>query len=80
MYTVCVCCRVADLEGEGAAIGDHVILEPLAFSGQVIRRLSSWCIAVPAIAVKANLKALEVLRMRLCYLSDSTECSLYFTA
>ncbi len=39
---------------------DHMIVEPLEFKGLVTRCLSSWCAAVPALDVQANLQTLKV--------------------
>lgn len=49
---------------EGGVV-DHVIVEPLEFSGQVNRSLSSWCVGVPRVDVKANLHAIEVRGLEL---------------
>ncbi len=39
---------------------DHMIIEPLEFRGVVTRSLSSWCVAVPAVDVEANVQTLKV--------------------
>ena len=42
------------------ALVDHMIVKPLAFSGEVDRSLSGWCKAMPAVNVKASLGTMEV--------------------
>lgn len=55
--------RVKCLQDETSPSPDHMIVEPLEFKGQITRSLSSWCSAVPAIDVQANLQTLKVIRV-----------------
>ena len=53
--------RVDDLRGwELVPSCEHVILKPLKFEGHVTRRLSGWCIVIPAVDVGAKLETIEV--------------------
>ena len=69
-------CRVLDHKWAGDFVShdNHVILEPLQFSGQVTRSLSGWCTAIPAVSVVSKLEAVQV-RVGLCvYLKDTIVC------
>ena len=58
--------KVDDLsKGEGGTFSmgrglDHVILKPLEVGGEVNRRLSSWCSAVPLVDISLSMEAMKV--------------------
>ncbi len=52
--------RVELLKEETKPSPGYMIVEPLEFKGVVTRSLSSWCTAVPAVDVQANLQTLKV--------------------